>query len=449
MTTLTAQFNQQLSQLLTQCQQSDNTPPIRPAGLAIGFSGGVDSCVLLALSVQFAKQHQLPLCAIYVDHGLSPNAQQWQQFCKQRCEALNVAFFSQSVRLVNKPRTSLEAQAREARYGVFEQLAPRGYALLLGQHVDDQVETFFLRLKRGAGLKGLGAMKAYSQLDSGRVVLRPLLAISRQAIETYAREQQISHIEDESNQDNRFDRNFLRNKTLPILTQRFEGFNQRVYESALLLQQQQQLIDEIAKEDHRQATNEQGGLSCVALAGFSAIRAANLLRYWLERHHLLMPAKTQLDELLRQALQAKNDAKLSFCLGKVQVKRYQHFLYVVTPSVQPNTQQLTHWQTQEITLQDGGVLSCVKGQGVRAPKDDETVTVRFGQLSARIKPPNKVGSNTLKHWLKDAKIPPWQRTQIPLIFYNEQLVQVVGYFYEHNLQQTQGIQWQITKNNRA
>ena len=135
----------------------------------VALSGGVDSVVLLHIMHGLKQQYpQLDLSAIYVNHGLSDNAHHWQQFCQARCEQLSIDFKAANVIIEPKSRTSIEAQAREARYQALDEHSPSDSVILLGQHLNDQVETFLLRLKRGSGLKGLGAMQQTRVLESGR-----------------------------------------------------------------------------------------------------------------------------------------------------------------------------------------------------------------------------------------------------------------------------------------
>ncbi len=406
----------------------------------VALSGGVDSVVLLhTLHSLRAQQPQLQLDAIYVNHGLSRYANQWQAFCQQLCVTLNVPFQAAKVNIVQQSRTSVEAQARELRYQALDKLSPAGSIILLGQHLNDQIETFMLRLKRGSGLKGLGAMQPARTLASGRVCFRPLLAIKRSEIEAFAAKFALEHVTDDSNSDERFERNFIRQQVVPLLAERFNGFEQCAARSISLLQQQQALLDEYTQADLAQCLNSQQALQLNALAGFSAARVANLVRAWLGLFTHVLPAQKQLTEIISQALTAKTDAQLLIQLAQGQLRRHQAHLYFVKPTKPLSDAPLNG---EQLTLDDGRVLSKQLGQGIRAPTEHEHVTVRFGCNSARIKPLNKPGSNTVKHWFKDIKLAPWLRSSVPLIFYNDDLVQVVGYFISAEHSAEQGIYWE-------
>ncbi|KZN55751.1 hypothetical protein N474_14485 [Pseudoalteromonas luteoviolacea CPMOR-2] len=411
------------------------------SGFTVALSGGVDSVVLLHLCHTYANQHEgVPIKAVYVNHGLSENAMRWQDFCEQLCKSLSVEFSAATVEVLPKRRVSLEAQARDARYLALDELALPGSALLLGQHADDQVETFLIRLKRGSGLQGLGAMKAVTQLQSGRNCLRPLLGVGRQDIEAFAKTFTLQHIEDESNQSDIFDRNFLRNQVLPLLKARFKGFVPSVLRSIELLQAQQALVDELSEQDLAVCIDNRC-LVVEHLNKLSPLRQSNAVRAWLAIQHVDMPSKKQLEQILQQSLYARPDAQVNIQLAKGSVKLYRGKLYWVAKDQAP-LQAISDISISEpLSLTDSRQLIVCKGKGVRFPLPSETVTVKFGDLTERVKPLGKPGHNTVKHWLKDLKVPTWERERVPLIFYNETLVAVVGYFVNESYTSEQGIYW--------
>ena len=193
--------------------------------LVLGLSGGLDSMVLLQLCHQLTQSCAIRLKAVYIHHGLSANADQWADFCLQQCQKRNIAFEVQKVQL--NPAANIEAQARAARYSALAAfVTTRQTALLTAHHADDQLETLLLALKRGAGPAGLSGIAALQPFAAGWLV-RPLLDFSREQLEAFAQLQQLKWIEDESNNDSRFDRNFLRLEIIPLLQQRWPAFRQR------------------------------------------------------------------------------------------------------------------------------------------------------------------------------------------------------------------------------
>ena len=406
----------------------------------VALSGGVDSVVLLHV-MHLLKQEmpKLKVSAIYVNHGLSKYANDWQAFCQNLCVELDIPFNTAQVTISPQTRTSLEAQAREARYKALDELSAPQSVILLGQHLNDQIETFLLRLKRGSGLKGLGAMQAMRELQSGRICYRPLLNITRSDIEHFATAFNIAHITDDSNTDERFDRNFLRARVVPELAMRFKGFEQCAGRSIELLQQQQALLDEYTQIDLSQSLNDQQALCISQIIHYSDVRITNVVRAWLSLFTQVMPSQKQLSQIINQAINAQADAKIQIDLVDGQVRRHQGYLYFVTQKNIVNDDELI---THELTLNDGRVLTKQSGVGIRAPHANEQVSVRFNYNSARIKPLKKPGSNSVKHWFKDAKVAPWLRSQVPLIFYNDELVQVVGYFISEKHYDENGVYWE-------
>ncbi|MGO2478198.1 MAG: tRNA lysidine(34) synthetase TilS [Pseudoalteromonas sp.] len=429
-TALYPQFSIQIDSLMNQGH----------ANFTVALSGGVDSVVLLHLMTQYKAVHgNIGLDAIYVNHGLSEYADDWQQFCKQLCSSLTVPFQAVKVTIENKPRNSLEALARDVRYQALDEKSPKDSVILLGQHLNDQLETFMLRLKRGSGLQGLAAMRQNRKLNSGRICARPLLSITRQEIESFAQVQGIYHITDDSNFDECFDRNFIRQQIIPLLAERFTGFEKSTARSIGLLQQQQDVLDEYTQIDLSRCQNNQEGLNCQLLNDFSAPRQANVLRAWLSQFMAHLPSQKQTEQILSQALTARVDAQLLIQLSSGQVRRHQGYLYFVTECVDIKNQELTCGVT---ALSDGSKLVLKQGEGIRKPFTDEQVSVRFNCLQARIKPISKPGNNTLKHWFKDAKVAPWLRAHVPLIFYNDELVQVGDYFISSKHADKNGVFWE-------
>jgi len=408
----------------------------------IALSGGVDSVVLLHVMNELKREiPMLQLSAVYVNHGLSNYADDWQRFCADLCRQLSVVFTAASVTIEQRTRTSLEEQARDARYFALDKYSAEGSVILLGQHLNDQLETFLLRLKRGSGLKGLASMRQTRILKSGRTCFRPLLNITRSAIESFAKTFSLEHITDDSNTDERFDRNFIRQKVVPVLSDKFIGFEKSASRSITLLQQQQDLLNEYTQQDLAKCQNETQGLSCAELTMFSAARQANVLRCWLEQFTALMPSQKQTEQILEQGINAQVDAQLKIQLKDGHILRHQGFLYFVIHQTQePLVVNAQSGNT--FILNNGARISPIHAKGIRPPRVDEHVTIRFDYLQAKIKPLNKPGRNTLKHWFKDAKVAPWLRASAPLIFYNDELVQVVGYFISANHVSDEGIIWE-------
>ncbi|MWN90850.1 tRNA lysidine(34) synthetase TilS [Gilliamella sp. Pra-s65] len=393
--------------------------------LLIAYSGGVDSSVLMHALVQLKRQlPNLKLRAIYIHHGLSNNADNWATHCQKQCQTWQVPLIIEKVKLTPHAG-NIEEQARNARYHAIYHHLKSNETLCTAQHLDDQCETFFLALKRGSGPAGLSAMPIETKQH-----LRPLLTVSRTQIENYAKHHHLTWIEDESNQDDRYDRNFLRLNVLPTINQRWPHFSQMVARSAALCQQQEALINELLLSEFQQIVTQQGQLHLAPLMNYSEYKRNAILRMWLRTQQIAMPTQKQLALIWPTVALAKEDANPQFILNNKQIRRYQNQLYLL-PLYQNIEQQKLHWDlTSELLLPDNAGKLQLNHQHhltCRLPKKDEQVTVQF-HAQGKLQIVNRHGSRPIKKLWQEHNIPPWMRTRIPLIYYNEQLICAVGVF---------------------
>lgn len=394
--------------------------------LLVAYSGGVDSTVLLHALTQLKQQQRpdLQLSAIYIHHGLSQNADSWARHCQQQCQIWQVPLIIEKVQL-DPMAGNIEQQARNARYQAIYRHLKSDQMLCTAQHLDDQCETFLLALKRGSGPAGLSAMPVESNRH-----LRPLLTISRQQIEAYANRHQLTWIEDESNQDDHYDRNFLRLKVLPLINQRWPQFSQMVARSASLCQQQEALINELLDNDFHQLLTTQGQLRLSPLINYTEYKRNAILRMWFRQQGIMMPSQKQLALIWQTVVEAKEDANPKFVLHNKQIRRYQNQLYLL-PLYDDTEHLVINWDlTSPLVLPDniGQLQSHYQHDlNCRLPQADEAVTVRF-HAQGRLQIVNRQGSRAIKKIWQEHQIPPWMRTRTPLIYYNEQLICAVGVF---------------------
>lgn len=282
--------------------------------VCVGLSGGLDSVVLLHAVANLNLD--LRLSAIHVHHGLSPLADQWVRFCGDFCERLEVPLVVTHVQVTGHG-DGLEAAARRARYAAFASLSAD--LLLLAQHQDDQAETVLFNLLRGCGLTGAAGMPACRSLG-GMILLRPLFDCRRADILDYARHHALAWVEDESNADRRFSRNFLRHEILPRLAERFPVVRS-LSGAAAHFAEADGLLRELAEEDWR-ASGNGDSLAMGRVRGLSAPRLKNLLRYRLHVLGWRAPVSTRLEEFVRQLRQAAPDAHpvLSLPDGEMRVR---------------------------------------------------------------------------------------------------------------------------------
>ena len=393
----------------------------------VALSGGLDSCVLLyALA---ALQLPVKLRALHVNHQISPNANAWQQHCADICECLDIPFSAVSVVVENNGR-GIEDAARNARYQVFEQhLAPNDY-LLTAHHADDQAETILLRLMRGTGPRGLAAMAQQRPLAAG-ILHRPLLGFTRSELEQYAQIQGLSWINDESNSNNDYDRNYLRNQVMPVLRERWPSFAQKWQQTADLCALNEILMGELADEDLKQAgyTAELVGssISLGYLEPLSVPRRNNLIRGWLRRQGLSTPEQQHLDQIDQQMIAARQDAEAQVSWGSVSVRIYRQRVYALPLADLPSVPDNFPAFATRISLPGGFQLQvtlCSSSTKPMLKPDLPDLSVRFRQGGERCKPAGRGHSQTLKRLLQDYGVAPWLRESLPLIYSGEELVAV-------------------------
>jgi tRNA(Ile)-lysidine synthase len=406
--------------------------------LVVAYSGGIDSQVLLHALTQLYQQkrisNQITVC--HVNHGLSENAATWQAFAQQQCANLPVKFVVKSVQVKGKPQQSLEALARDARYLALKLVNDHQSIVLTGHHSDDQSETLLLALKRGAGLKGLAAMSAQTELGK-HLLIRPFLTVSRTVIEAYARMHQLSWIEDESNLDERFDRNFIRHQLMPLLQSRWPSIKTTINRSASHCAAGQELLDELGHEDLVNCRYSETSLNIDTLKKLSTARFNNVIRFFMATKSCLMPSVEQLNQVKLQ-LTAKQDKSPEISVGDHTLRRYKQALYLTR-----KYQDISDWQTSidlsqqvfDILLPDNiGVLNCQQIRvnsdaiGIILPKDNQKVTLRFNHNNPVCLPNFRHKSRQLKKVLQELSIPTWQRKRIAFLYYDDELVAAINHF---------------------
>ncbi|TMX31932.1 tRNA lysidine(34) synthetase TilS [Vibrio sp. Hep-1b-8] len=402
--------------------------------LVLGLSGGLDSRVMLDLMAEYSRSQQTECLAVHVHHGLSVNADQWARQCQQWCQQLNVPLVIEKVQLDRKGR-SLEESAREARYQALVNHLENDDLLLTGQHADDQVETFLLALKRGSGPKGLSAMAEAMPFAHAKIV-RPLLTISRQQIEGYAEQKQLTWVEDESNLDQRFERNFIRHTVSPPLTERWPYFNQAVQRSAELCAEQEALLDELMSDKLNSALHSDASLDINTLATYSELVRTRALRMWLARQNVRMPSREQLKLVWPQVACAQQDANPQFALIDGQIRRHANRLYFVR-----EWQPLMEWR-QDLRFDQACVLpedlgrlvlrSSSHGQLSKQALSQGKLQVIFEPQGLSAHPVERGHSRKLKKLFQEYDVPSWLRRRIPIVICDQQVVAVGDLFIDRH-----------------
>jgi tRNA(Ile)-lysidine synthase len=414
------------AQLLDQLAQ---LPPAQRYWVA--YSGGCDSTVLLHALATLRGKFPAELHALHVNHNLHDAAPAWAAHCREVCEALAVPLTEVNVDARGARGESPEAAARAARYDIFAKVLKNGDGLLLAHHRDDQAETLLLQLLRGSGPRGLAAMPAHRPQGAGWLG-RPLLGFSRKDLCRYAEAEELHWIDDPSNFDTDFDRNFLRQQVMPLLQERWPSASTTLARAAGHQAETAELLHQLAEEDWQLTAGPQADtLRIESLLRLTPERQRNVLRYWIDTVNALpLPDRQRLRRVLSEVIPAAVDAEPCIRWPGGQVRRYAGLLYLLAtePAVIP--QPLIWDISGRLDLGDGRTLQAtpVSGEGIKARLSTTVrITVRFRQGGEVCRPAGRGHRHALKNLLQEWGVPPWERSRVPLLYVEEDIAAVVGY----------------------
>jgi len=406
------------------------------AKLVLGLSGGLDSVVLLEVLHRLAGPLGFRVSCVHVNHGISPNARRWAAFCARRCKRHAIALALHQVDVEPYRAEGLEAAARRVRYQVYAR--QKADFIVLAQHLDDQAETLLLQLLRGAGVKGGAAMPLLREQDSDKktkrarapAILRPMLTVSRKEIEAYAKAKKLKWVEDESNADTSYDRNFLRHRVLTVIRKAFPGYRATLARAAGHLAEASLILDELAETDAKISVTG-NKLVLAELRRIGVARTKNLVRWLLLQQGDTAPEADRLQEGLRQLFQARDDATVRVVLGACELRRYAGCAYLLRSLAEVPAELRRDWDGKRVwpLPELGGTLHFVRGPGAGLDcaligERGLSVGLRQGGEKLRLQPGGSTRS--LKNLLQEAGMPPWERERLPLIYCADTLVAVPG-----------------------
>jgi len=392
----------------------------------VALSGGLDSTVALHALVSSPLPEAVR--AVHIDHGLHPDSPTWRAHCRRACEVLEVDFIDAEVRAGALRGQSPEEAARDARYGRLGAETAAGETIVTGHHADDQLETVLLQLFRGAGPAGLAGMPALARFGSGWL-FRPLLEFRRAELAAWAGEQGLTWLEDPSNREVGYDRNYLRHEVLPAVRRRWPSAALSALRSARHCAETVDLIEALADAD-LDAVSRDGRPAVSALAGLAPHRQRNLLRRWLARNGLSVPDAARMGSILRDVVGARADASPEVHWSGGAVRRYRDHLFALDPQTQEilaHRPRALRWAVrQPLALGPGlGRLRIVTAAGGGlSPEwlDEGRLEVRFRAGGEKIRPAGRGCTRTVKKLMQEAGIPPWWRRHIPLIWRGDRLL---------------------------
>jgi len=448
--------------------------------LVVACSGGVDSTALLA-ALAADRPKGLRVRAVYVNHGLHPNASQWGEHCRALARGLGVQLDVAVTKVARPDGVSLEAAARDARYALLAQALEAGEFLLTAHHEDDQLETVLLQLFRGAGIAGLAAMPDIAPFAAGWLA-RPLLSRSRAELEKWVRSAGLSWVDDDTNADESLDRNYLRRRVLPLISERWQGVGSAVSRSARHAAEGQRLLDMIALGDVERAASGTG-LFVPALRALQPDRRRNALRFWIARSGARMPDTSRLEELAGPVMDARPDASPLVAWGDVEVRRHADVLSINSTAgrglagarrvggraraagradargggdarggadarrgadarggAPVSTPIDWPWRTARLLELPGTGGTLELKSDPHGPIDLDVlpanVTVRYRQGGERLRPRRGGPRRTLKSLLQESHLPMGERASLPLVFSGSTLLAVGSLWVDESIQGT-------------
>lgn len=391
----------------------------------VAFSGGLDSTVLLdALCKQVSSQS---IKAVYINHGLQTESKQWAASCQQFCQKLGVAFESIDIQVSETARQGVEAVARQKRYEALYDKIEEGTILLTAHHQRDQAETLLLNLVRGAGVSGLSGMPFQKEVKSGgRTILhcRPLLEIDYDSIQDYGKHYQLDWVEDPSNQEVDYRRNYLRHEVLPKIRQAWPFSEANFAKSTQYLRESLALLDELAEIDLGGADQTDFYLSFAQLKTLSWSRLNNLTRYWAKTYSPSLKLNAKVYQWLRECLENDNpQAKPKMLLSQGELRFYDHVLYYFKDLEMNYCKTLCAFDAS--TLQFFKELSFFEQISFEQKSKLQAAIVRPIQ---REDLSTETQKKALKKWFKMNKVPDWDRQRWPVLENDGQMIAILGFY---------------------
>ncbi len=280
----------------------------------IALSGGVDSVVLFNELTKLKKEIGFHLTAIHVNHNVQKDSHEWKDFCAEMCKENQIKFVSRTLRKKNKNISNLEKKLREERYKIFQNILDKNSILFMGHHLDDAIETFFLRALRGSGIDGLSSIPEQRPLGDGKLI-RPFLNISKRDLLLRAKKEKLKFINDPSNKDNSFDRNYLRNIVLPRIEKRWPSYRKNLNQLTSNLKESSILINLQAERDFNEIKLKKNLISLEKLLRLSKVRQKNVFIFWINLNKLNSPNAKVINLFFEKFIKDEKTPKAKYIWG--------------------------------------------------------------------------------------------------------------------------------------
>ena len=398
--------------------------------LIVAFSGGSDSAALLHAVANSCLPKELNIVAAHVNHGLLADSDSWEDFCREQAANLGVEFLCHRVAQPPRAGQNVEAWARDQRYGWFKRIvAPQDF-VVTAHHLDDQLETFLLRLLRGAGPHGLSAIKVRQSLSVGYLI-RPMLRLTKQEVARYLQQQQIEYVDDPSNTHLEIDRNYLRHTVLPIIRDRWPHAANKVGEAA-------EIQDSLAREIDRKANKliDEISLDGGSKLAYEPVKAATterrfaIIRAWCKHRNLGTPEHRHFREIEKALFVANPKATSCIAWKNAELRYYQNVLYLREREPEFDATLNYLWDVKSaLPLAHGELtVSATASGGLMESIRSKHCSIRYyRQQGERCHPVGRAHSQSLKKLFQAWRVPPWERSKIPILWVDGEIAAVIPY----------------------
>ncbi|WP_075431724.1 tRNA lysidine(34) synthetase TilS [Buchnera aphidicola] len=399
----------------------------------LALSGGIDSIVLLFQMLKWKKKHKkIKVRAIHINHHLNKNSERAQEYCFWICKKYKVPLIITDIPKQIKYIHGIEQDTRNKRYQIFKKFLLKNEVLLTAHHLNDQCENIFLAFKRKRGISSLAGIK-YSNKINGIHIIRPLLNYDKKKITHWAKKKNLKWIEDKSNLNIKYDRNFIRHLILPKIYKRWPYFLKNCVNSIDILSEEREVLNIFLKKKLSKNIFIDGRLSLLNFKNMLKSLKFLILKLWIFNQSKIFPNANLLNRINNELIKFKNKKIKKIIFHEYEFYEYNLSLYCVLSSKKIK-KNIFIWKNIFFPIKlpnNLGFLIGVKdknfGMKIPKPKNKEIVTIQF-QVTENIESNNKKNKKKIKNMWQKNKIPPWYRNKIPLIFYNHHLICALGVF---------------------
>ena len=388
--------------------------------ILVAYSGGIDSTALLYLADKFAKQEKINISAIHVNHNINIDSKKWENHCKTFCKNIDIPLTTKSINVDLSSKESIEESARDKRYEAIHSIMEQNTILMTGHHADDQVETFFYNLLRGSGVKGLSSMPMIRYAPKG-LHLRPLLGFNKNTLIDFVTQFNLDFINDTSNENISFSRNYIRSEILPIIKKKWPNHSKTIQRAIKNISIAQKLNLELASIDFEKfKINGKKNAININVRNLEENRLNNVIRFWIGENNFKMPTLEQINSIKKDVFYAGDDKRPYFSCNSYEIHRFKDLIEIMLPLKKHDPTKIYKWKRDEnLVIPNLSVeLSWENLEQRLGQQIQDNVEVRFRQKGQNIKINN---TKSLKDYMRERNIPPWQRDRTILIYINNEL----------------------------